>query len=174
MLTLQGDHIKLRALEPDDVDHVHRIENDEKLWHLSDTVTPYSVQSIKEYVDNAHRDIYEVKQLRLVICDATTDKFIGFIDLFDFDPLNLRAGIGIVIESKDNRGQGYGKEALQLLLKYCKKHLQMHQLYANIGADNMNSIKLFEKLEFKCIGTKKDWRRSGREFKDELLYQHIL
>ncbi|RMB61068.1 N-acetyltransferase [Dokdonia sinensis] len=174
MLTLQGEHIKLRALEPEDLTHVHRIENDEKLWHLSETVTPYSVHSIKEYVDNAHRDVYEVKQLRLVICDVTTDAFVGFIDLFDFDPLNLRAGVGIVIESTDDRGQGYGKEALQLLLKYCKKHLQLHQLFANIGADNPSSIRLFEKLGFELIGIKKDWRRSGTDFIDELLYQHIL
>jgi len=174
MLTLQGEYIKLRALEPEDINHVHRIENDEKLWHLSETVTPFSLYSIKEYIDNAHRDIYEVKQLRLVICDVNTGTFIGLIDLFDFDPLNLRAGIGIVIEYQDNRGLGYGKEALQLLLNYCKVHLQLHQLYASIGTDNSTSIQLFEKLGFKRIGIKKDWRRSGKEFIDELLYQHIL
>ena len=51
----------------------------------------------KKKIDAPDRDIYEVKQLRLVICVSENDKAIGFIDLFDFDPKNQRVGIGIVI-----------------------------------------------------------------------------
>tara|TARA_R110001632_G_scaffold45515_5_gene115710 strand:- start:1319 stop:1843 length:525 start_codon:yes stop_codon:yes gene_type:complete len=174
MKTLVGAHIFLRALEPEDLGDIHRIENDERLWQLSETQTPLSLFTIKEYVDNAHRDIYEVKQLRLAICNRDTNKLIGLVDLFDFDALNQRAGIGILIEGDGDRGKGYGAEALQLILEYSKKHLQLHQLYANIGAENAPSITLFEKAGFTHVGTKKEWRRFRESFTDELLYQHLL
>ena len=67
MLTLSGKNINLRPLEPEDLEFIYEIENNEDLWELSSTQTPYSRFLIKQYLDNAHRDIYEVKQLRLVI-----------------------------------------------------------------------------------------------------------
>ena len=67
MTTLKGEHILLRALEPDDLDFVYQVENNTSIWHLSHTQTPYSRFLIKQYLENAHQDIYEAKQLRLVI-----------------------------------------------------------------------------------------------------------
>ena len=148
VITLTGNKIYLRALEPEDLAIVHRIENDESLWELSSTLTPYSKYTIKEYLENAHRDIYEVKQLRLVICKTLDDTVLGMIDLFDYDPKNQRAGVGILILEQDKRGQGYGTEALQMIINYCFAHLDMHQLYANILEDNNPSIQLFKKQGF--------------------------
>lgn len=123
MLTLKGEHIYLRALEPEDLEFIHQIENDETIWEISNTITPYSKYLIKQYLENAHKDIYEVKQLRLVICNDA-DTAIGMIDLFDFDIKNKRAGIGILVKSETDRQKGYGKEALKLLIKYSFKPLR--------------------------------------------------
>jgi diamine N-acetyltransferase len=109
-----------------------------------------------------------------VICEQETNALSGLVELFDFDALNQRAGLGILIEGDDRRGKGFGFEALQLILRYSKKHLQLHQLYANIGAENASSIAVFEKAGFELVGTKKEWRRFRESFTDELLYQHLL
>lgn len=172
MLTLKGEHIYLRALEPEDLDFIYTIENDEAIWEISTTQTPYSKFLIKQYLENAHKDIYEVKQLRLVICSQDKEA-IGLIDVFDFDPTHNRAGVGIVIADKKDRGKGYGAEALKLLMSYCQNHLHLHQLYANVSADNLNSIKLFENRGFLQVGVKKDWNLVGNKYKDELLYQFL-
>lgn len=169
---INGEKIKLRALEPQDLDFLYQIENDTNLWEVSTTQTPYSKFVLKQYLDNAHRDIYEVKQLRLVIADLES-RAIGLIDLFDFDPKNKRAGVGIVISSEENRQKGYASEALKLLCRYAFTHLQLHQLYANIGEDNEKSIRLFEKSGFVKSGTKKDWNFYNGKFQDEHLYQFI-
>lgn len=181
MLTLKGNTVFLRALEPEDLIAIHRIENDERLWFVSETLVPFSVYSIKEYIANAHKDIYEVKQLRLAICDTASRELIGLIDLFDYDPHNARAGVGILIESEVNRGKGYGKEALDLILNYGKIHLKLHQVYANILEDNVASIQLFTNAGFVKVGVKKDWRRVSGErvrfresYKNEVLFQHLL
>ncbi len=174
METLKGTKVFLRAIEPSDVEAIYRIENDERLWGVSETKTPFSLQVIKDYVANAHLDIYEVKQLRLVICELDSGKLLGLVDLFDFDAYNLRAGVGILIEKEASRGKGYGAESLNLLMQYAKQHLGLHQLYANIGEDNLPSVALFEKQGFIKVGVKKEWRRTGATYKDEFLYQYIL
>ena len=173
MVTLSGTNIDLRALEPEDLDFIYYIENNETFWELSTTQTPYSKFLIRQYLENAHRDIYEVKQLRLAIC-GKDEALLGLIDLFDFDPVHKRAGIGILIAEKEDRGKGYGKEALKLLITYAFTHLNLHQLYANISSENIESIKLFEKHNYLKVGNKKDWIYYNNKYLDELLYQKIL
>ena len=172
MLTLQGQHIYLRALEPEDLEFIFKIENDESLWELSNTQTPYSRFLIKQYLENSHQDIFEAKQLRLVICESN-NKTIGLIDVFDFDFKNKRAGIGVLIQSEDKRNQGYGKEALKLLVDYCFNQLHLHQLYCNVSEDNTVSLALFEGHGFQKIGLKKDWNFNGKKFKNEFILQRI-
>ena len=172
MNTLKGTHINLRALEPEDLAFLFKIENNESFWEISHTQTPFSKFILKQYLENAHLDIYEAKQLRLVIEDNTSLNTIGMIDLFDFNPQHKRAGIGILIHP-DYQQNGFASEALQLLIKYCFTYLQMHQLYANITDDNKNSIRLFSKHNFKEIGIKKDWIFTNNTYKNEILFQLI-
>lgn len=172
MLSLKNDIIALRALEPEDLDFLHKTENDDAFWEVSNTQTPFSKHILKKYLDNSHLDIYEAKQLRLVIVDAKTDQNIGFIDLFDFNPQHLRAGIGILILN-EFQNKGYASEALNIFIKYSFSQLNLHQIYANIPVDNEKSIQLFEKLNFKKIGTRKDWLFTNNIFKDVYFYQII-
>ncbi|WP_299229552.1 GNAT family N-acetyltransferase [uncultured Psychroserpens sp.] len=173
MVNLKGKHIYLRALEPEDLEFIHEIENNQKIWEISNTITPYSKFLIKQYLENAHQDIYEAKQLRLVICDIE-DEALGLVDLFDFDFKNKRAGIGILIKDEINRQRGYGQEALKLLMHYCNSHLDLHQLYCNISEDNTISLKLFESLGFITVGIKKEWNYVNGLYKNEYLLQRIL
>lgn len=174
MIRLETTAIYLRALEPEDLEFIYQIENDLSLWEVSNTQTPYSRFLIHQYLENAHQDIYEAKQLRLVICSKETEETLGLIDLFDFDPKNGRAGIGIVIQDCDNRAQGIGSQALGLVVDYSKEYLHLNQLYANIAVDNLASIQLFKKFNFVEIGVKKAWTRVGQEYKDEIMYQLIF
>lgn len=173
MLTLSGKHIFLRALEPEDLEFVYAVENDEKIWEVSNTQTPYSRFLIKEYLRNARQDIYEAKQLRLAICRQNTFQPVGLIDLFDFDPKNNRAGIGILIKDEGDRNSGIGSESLELLIKYSFSKLELHQLYANIDTQNSASVKLFTNFGFEQIGIKKQWNLVNGQYRDEALFQLI-
>ncbi|NAY90685.1 GNAT family N-acetyltransferase [Muricauda sp. JGD-17] len=172
MVNLKGKHIYLRALEPNDLDFLYQLENDTSIWEISGTLKPYSKKMLQRYLDNVHRDIYDVKQLRLCICNLD-DVCIGLIDLFNFDPKNRRAGIGIVINNTKSRNKGLGAEAIALLCDYAFSVLDLHQVYANILEDNAASIHLFQKLGFEKVGIKKEWIRSSTGFKDEILFQKI-
>ncbi|WP_163401129.1 GNAT family N-acetyltransferase [Flavobacterium fluviatile] len=173
MITLKGENIYLRALEPNDLEFVYVMENDQNIWEVSNTNTPYSRYLIRQYLENAHQDIYEAKQLRLAICLDQDFPAIGLIDLFDFDPKNNRAGVGIVIQNKENRNQNIGSEAVELLIKYAFYNLNLHQLYANIGVGNVASIALFTKFGFEQTGIKKDWILLNGHYEDEAIFQLI-
>ncbi|MFL1011345.1 GNAT family N-acetyltransferase [Flavisericum labens] len=172
MITLKGENIFLRALEPEDLEFVHEVENDEAVWEISNTQTPYSRFLIKQYLDHAHKDIYEVKQLRLVISNYNKET-VGLIDLFDFDFKNKRAGVGILVKSPNDRSKGFGKEALKLVVNYSFVHLGLHQLYCNISEGNDVSKKLFTSQGFKEVGIKEDWNVINGAFKNEYLFQLI-
>jgi diamine N-acetyltransferase len=173
MYSLNGEKVFLRALEPSDLDFLYQLENNAAIWEISGTTTPYSRQILQLYLNNAHRDIYDVKQLRLCVC-TSDDNVVGLIDLYDFDPKNKRAGIGIIILENENRNLGYGAEALELLCGYARVTLEIHQLYCSILEDNLPSVRLFEKSGFSKVGLKRDWIASNGKFKNEILYQKIF
>ncbi|PAM93489.1 GNAT family N-acetyltransferase [Flavobacterium sp. IR1] len=173
MMTLKGDSIYLRALEPNDLEFIYAMENDQSIWEVSNTCTPYSRFLIRQYLENAQQDIYEAKQLRLAICQDEDFPAVGLIDLFEFDPKNNRAGVGIVIQDKEKRNQSIGSEALELLISYCFHNLNLHQLYANIAVRNVASIALFTKFGFEKIGIKKDWILQDNQYQDEAIFQLI-
>ncbi|MEI7896470.1 MAG: GNAT family N-acetyltransferase [bacterium] len=172
---LQGKNICLRALEPADVDLLYAWENNTAIWNVSNTLVPFSRFQIEEYVLNGQRDIFTVKQLRLMIDlqdPSEIKKTAGTIDLFDFDPLNLRAGVGILVAEPFQK-KGYAFEAMKILVGYAFGTLRLHQLYCHISPENSSSIKLFEKLGFSRCGIQKDWYHDGRKWHDEWMFQLI-
>lgn len=171
-MLLEGKHIKLRALEPEDLAFLFTIENNTDFWEVSHTQAPFSKFLLKQYLENAHLDIYEAKQLRLMIEESATRKPVGMIDLFDFNPQHNRAGIGIILSSEFQK-LGYASDAMKTLIDYCFTQLGLHQLYANITPDNKASIALFAKCGFMKSGEKKDWIFANGNYKNELTYQLI-
>ena len=168
---LKGENIQLRAIEPSDLEILYQWENDTNIWKVSHTITPISKHVLTEYLANAHQDIFIAKQLRLII--EKDERSIGMIDLFDFEPLHQRAGIGIWIADEGERQKGFAKEALQLLLNYAFKQLQLKQIYCNISSINKASINLFSGLDFILVGVKKDWNKTQEGWEDELLFQRL-
>lgn len=173
MRTLRGSYCHLRALEPEDLDFLFRLENDTTLWEVSETTAPYSRALLQEYLNQQHRDLWEVQQLRLVIERVEDHKAIGLIDLFEIDARNRHAGVGIVIHQEGDRQKGVGGEALELLCDYAFNLLGLHQVYAKVGVENTASQFLFERHGFIKAGLLKDWRYSNGRFSSVTLYQRI-
>ena len=123
-------------------------------------------------MQNAHLDIYEAKQLRLVITEKNNKTVLGLIDMFDYNPHHERAGIGIIILKKHQK-KGYANAALEVFLTYAFEHLDLHQLYANIPLSNKKSMSLFKKMNFTEVGIQKDWIKLKGKFEDVALLQII-
>ena len=164
--------VTLRAIEPEDLDFLYRIENDRQLWDIGATNVPYSRYALHEYVANASTDIYTDKQVRLIIEDEQHEA-IGLADLTNFDPRHLRAEIGLVIV-KSQRGKHLAHSALLKLHDYAEHTLRLHQIYAVIGSENMAAIQLFKKMGYDISLPMKDWIFDGNCYQNALLLQKIL
>jgi diamine N-acetyltransferase len=169
--------IVLRAPEPSDIDILYKWENDEKIWKVSNIITPFSKHILAKYIENSHLDLYESKQLRLMIdvvnADNSSAKTIGTVDLFEFDPYHNRAGVGILIGEESDRKKGYASTVLDKIILYAFDTLQLHQLFCNISEENTESLMLFKKKGFKVTGTKKEWLKTKGGYKDEYILQII-
>lgn len=175
MEKVENNIVRLRPLEPEDIDILYKWENNPEIWQVSHTVTPFSKYIIKKFIENSHLDIYETKQYRFMIdlIEDNSNQTIGTIDLFDFDPYHNRVGIGIVIIEDKHKQKGYAGNALKLLINYVFNTLLVRQVYCNICPSNEASLKLFQKFGFQIIGLKKDWLKTSKGYIDEYLLQLI-
>ena len=164
--------ITLRAIEPEDLDLLYRIENDVRLWNVGTSNVPYSRYVLHDYVAHATSDIYADRQVRMMI-DNELGQTVGIVDLVNFDPANRRAEIGLVILN-DYRRQGYAMATLEQIHDYAIRILHLHQLYVYIDECNEASLSLFRKVGYTVSGHIPDWLFDGEHYHDALLFQHVL
>ena len=164
--------IKLRAIEPEDLDLLYRIENDVELWNVSTSNVPYSRYLLHEYVANNKNDIYSDGQVRMIV-ENSEGEAIGVADLVNFDPSNLRAEVGLIILN-DYRRQGYGIAVLNRIADYALRILHLHQLYAYVDVNNSPSLGVFQKADYKVAAEIKDWLYDGQNYHDSVLFQYVF
>lgn len=164
--------VLLRAIEPEDLDLLYRIENDQELWCLGATNVPYSRYTLHDYVANNTGDIYADRQVRLIIENASHET-VGLADLTNFDPRHLRAEIGLVIE-RPMRRQGYAAEAMAQLHQYARHILHLHQVFAIIGTDNTATLCLFQLLGYEQTARLRQWIFDGEQYHDAIMVQKFL
>ncbi|MDG1763342.1 MAG: GNAT family protein [Flavobacteriaceae bacterium] len=166
------NEVYLRALEPVDLEILEKVENNTVYWKYSNQTEPFSRFILNQFIKQQQQDIFETRQKRFVI-SSIQNEVLGFIDLFDFEPLHRRAGVGLFV-LEDFRNLGIAKQALKLLHVYAQKQLNMNTLFANVAAENTLSNRLFLSLGYYEVGLKKNWNFYGDSFHDEYLYQKIL
>jgi diamine N-acetyltransferase len=163
--------LKYRALEPEDVTMLFKWENDLEINEVSLSKVPFSKYILEQYITQAHLDIQQAGQYRFVLED-TEGNAVGCVDLFDYDAIDRRAAIGIIIEKK-YRLKGYAAEAITLMKDYAFNRIGMRQLHCSVGVSNEKSIQLFGSAGFTEIGIRKDWSFRNGAFHDVVEFQFI-
>lgn len=172
-MALTNGNITLRALEPNDLELLYLWENNADVWRVSNTHTPLSKFALANYIKSNDRDIWETKEMRLIIEDENHLP-LGTVELFDFDPYHGRAGVGIIVYDASQRRKGIASEAMEIIMSYALTELGLAQLYANIAASNEPSLQLFHKLGFELVGIKKRWLKTPAGWDDEHMLQKFL
>ena len=96
---------------------------------------------------------------------------VGCIDLYNYDPLNRRCAVGIMVAT-EHRRQGHALAMLQALADQYRSML--HILYADIAATNTASIALFRKAGYTQCGHFKEWLLVNDQYIDSIRMQLIL
>lgn len=169
---LENDTLSLRCPEPEDLEALYRWENDTDVWKYGSAISPYSKYILRQYIENAQTDIFESKQLRFMIVLNQNQSTIGTIDLYDFDALNSRCGVGIYIDN-EWRKKGYAAQAMRVLQKYVFDFLKINQLYAVIPESNKASLNLFQNYNFLKTGILQQWVSNANTFEDAIMVQKL-
>lgn len=174
-MTLEKENVKLRAVEPSDLESLYLWENEIEVWRVSQTISPFSKYTLKEYCSFANADIQTAKQLRLMIdvINGSEEITVGMVDLFDYDAINRKAGIGILIGNHNYRQKGVACTALEILVNYSFSILNLHQLYCFISINNKASIDLFLKSKFEKCGIINDWILNSNKWEQAGFFQLI-
>ncbi len=165
-----SNNIFLRKPILSDLNQLLLWENDfQKSFHTDHPIF-YSVDEIQNFLISDH-DLLSKGQLRYII--VANEIPVGCIDLYSYDLVNSRAGVGIFIDSKF-RLNGYASKSLKILKSVANQEYLISSLYAEIMASNSLSIRIFEKNGFIKNGKKQNWIRQQDSFEDVYFYQILL
>lgn len=168
----ENSTIRLRAVEPEDLDRLYDWENDALLWDVGNTRNPYSRYVLKQYILNSDKDIYETLQQRLMMVSCKTGETVGTVDLFDFDIHHSRIALGLFVD-KAFQGQGFAKSSLRLVEEYVFGFLKINQLYCHIAESNTTSRIMFEKEKYQSTAILKEWIKSADGFENIIVFQQF-
>ena len=174
MEILKGNKISLRAVEPSDLDSLYLWENDTESWPSGANRAPLSRHLLWNYIQNYRADIFSERCIRLIITDnAADDTPVGLVELYDYDPRDRRAMLGIYV-AKASRRRGFAREALALTADYARRVVDMHQLAVIVAEDNRESLRLFTDAGYKSSGKLRSWLRHDGLYHDAVIMQLLF
>tara|TARA_B110000305_G_scaffold144071_1_gene160222 strand:+ start:1142 stop:1642 length:501 start_codon:yes stop_codon:yes gene_type:complete len=163
-------NVTLRSPKLLDLDQLLLWENNLDNSLYSDNPIFYTREQIEQFL-TSDQDIFLDRQIRFMIDSSGSP--IGCVDLFEYDMVNSRAGVGIFIDKKF-RNMGFGTKALSLLKSICIKDYFISNLHVNILYTNKESIQLFERAGFTKNGVKENWIRTENSMLDVWFFQCFL
>lgn len=141
------EKIYISEITREDLPYIHWVENLEEYWHINEHPGPYTMEEITDCFFPSK--LYPLhKQQRWIIRKAENNSPIGILDAFNFNEADKSIGIGILIPNRKDHQQGFGKEAIRLLIKKLTFDQHISKIFALIDKDNVPSISLFSKCGF--------------------------
>lgn len=160
--------IYLRALEPDDYKTSVRWRNDDSVTSLLGGGKYFVSNEIeKQWVQNT---ISQNKDIKLAICTVEENLYIGNVYLTNIDYISRKAHSHILIGNHDFWNDGYGTEAMSLLLDYAFNHKNLRRIEALVLEDNIASQKMHEKLGYKREGLLRESVYKDGRYKNQICY----
>lgn len=169
MAWIAGEGIVLRAWERDDVraqwDAAQ--SGDATGQRLRDWLEPPKSLVQMEHEFEANVDDADPTVVRMII--EAEGRAIGDIDLFHIDPRCRNAVVGLGLWREEDRGHGYGTDAMRTLLRWAFRHLNLHRIELSVEPDNGRAIRVYEKLGFVREGMRREHHYDDGCFRDELI-----
>lgn len=168
---LINERIRLRSMEAEiDTPYLSQWEGDSDAWISSGVLNPIAASAIEAHIIRSSTALVDHGQMDLMIETILEGKPIGYVQLYDYDPINQRLGLGVYI-APSYRKQRYAYEAMTLLHNYAWRRMNCQMLYAQVIATNIPSRKLFESLGYELTATLRDWYKFNNRYHDLLYYQ---
>lgn len=157
-----GERLYLSPINKDDVEIFTKWMNDKEITdRLHGTFRIITIEAEEKWVESAQNGY----NFSMVLND---DTLIGNISLMNVNEIDGTATIGLFIGEKDNRGKGYGSEALKLILNFGFNVLRLHNIKLDVFDFNENAIACYKKVGFKEYARRHECYFLDGKYHDEL------
>lgn len=169
-ITLASKRLALRPHAINNLDRLHLWKNDAEIVQMSSD-EPHSetieqtCASLKRWMSSEAMEV-----VHLAIHQKPHDAFIGFAHLAHIDRHNERCKLGIVIGEKTLWGNGYGTEAVRILIHFAFGTLSLRRISCETYEFNGRSIRMLERVGFSREGILRQSIRYEQGFADEHCY----
>lgn len=167
---IEGKKVYLSPMCLDDAYKYVKWMNDSKVTDgLNGNQNLITLESEKEWIEKNNRN----GNFQFAIVKQDNDELIGNCGFNELDTINRKATIGIFIGEEENRGKGYGYEALTLLISYGFDYLNLNSIMLSVYSFNENAIACYKKVGFKEIGRRREaYLMKNKRYDD--IYMDIL
>lgn len=163
---IKGERISLRPIEREDLVRYVRWINDREVTTYLYTFLPMNIEDEEEWYERQRKD---ETSLNLAIVLNIGAKHIGSIGLHKINYREQQAELGIMIGDKGEWGQGYGREAIELLLEFAFTELNFHRIYLQVFAEHAAAQRCYRHCGFQEEGRLRDATFRRGRFQDMLI-----
>jgi len=174
-----GENIIIRPMEMEDINFIHKWWNNGESLEYSGL--KYGFMLSRTALENLFKsqiestDMYLSDERMFIICKKDDMKAIGDISYRNWDKRNRSAEIGIEICNPDDRGKGYGKDAINIFIDFMFRHLNLNRIELTTAESNKLAQSLYYKLGFKLIGVIRDsYYNSSEDSYTNAFYMDLL
>ena len=166
---LQGPRVRLTALTSDDVPGLMRWHTDTTFARLYDArvAAPRTYSALDNWIDDANRSnngyLFAIRPL-------DDEMLLGFVELESIMWTHQHAWLSIAIGDAAHQGQGYGREAIGLALRFAFHELNLHRVQLTVFSYNTRAIALYEQLGFVREGVYREYLQRDGARHDMYLY----
>ena len=166
---LRGEHLRLTALAKEDLTTIERWQHNNTFLRFFDALPAYpkSETALGQWLEERQKEkdafLFAVRPL-----DQNT--LLGYVELEGILWAHQVGWLSIAIGDPSHWGQGYGTEAMQLLLAFAFDELNLHRVQLTVFSYNLRAIALYEKLGFQREGTFREFMQRDGKRHDMHLY----
>jgi len=162
-----GEHVKVRAIEIDDLDILMKYLNDLDTKRYLGSALPHSRRAEEKWLEGASTaDPWMDGRIVLAVEDKKTGEFLGTVSLFDISKQNRHAELGIALWNPEGRDKGCGTDAVNVMLWIGFQVLGLNNIYLYALSNNVRAIRVYEKVGFKHIGIFREMLYTMGKFQD--------
>jgi RimJ/RimL family protein N-acetyltransferase len=162
----RGRFVRLAAFEPEtDAPVFARWSNDSRylLQSGDDPARPVDVAEARATIETWSKGWPETVGLALRALDD--GRLVGFVRLYDIAWNHGTAMVGISVPDPADQDRGFGRDAMELLMRYAFGELGLHRLWLDVFGYNLRAIHLYEALGFRREGLlREQLYRDGRRW----------
>jgi [ribosomal protein S5]-alanine N-acetyltransferase len=169
---IETNRLLLKGLSPKDMTEIFERNLKPKIMSI------LGHRSEADYEKEYHKykngySAYNRSFLLFLLEDKASGKIIGRCGLHNWNPDHHRAEIGYVMEDEAYKNQGLMGEAVEAIIDYGFKQLNLHRIEALVGKENIPSLRLMEKNNFIREGILREHFYVAGTFEDSIMFSKL-